>query len=57
MFKLSEILNVINNETDIQELNKTQWMLEFLNEAIAKRKEEIIIEKIKEIKFINEEVR
>jgi hypothetical protein len=51
MLKLSSLLDTIQNCNDTNEINKSIWMMRFVQKALEQRREEIAIEKIKNLKL------
>lgn len=51
MIKLSEVLNKIEETDDVKELMKIKWVLGIVSEAIEKKREQLIIDKINSIQF------
>lgn len=49
MLHLSSLLDTINNCNDLKKIKRSQWMVKFVQDALEKRREELIIEKIKNI--------
>jgi hypothetical protein len=45
------MLNAINNCNDINEINKSIWMMDIVKQALEQKREELAIEKIKNLKL------
>lgn len=51
MLKLSSLLDTIQNCNDINEINKSLWMMDIIKQALEQKREELTIEKIKNLKL------
>jgi hypothetical protein len=51
VLKLSSLLDTIQNCDNINEINKSLWIMDIMKQALEQKREELVIEKIKNLKL------